>query len=120
NILAHAQCLLWRAKVELGADGGLHWTHFDIPQSQLSELLFGSRIYERDRGFWETCEMPDQAAMDALARQAILGGAPGYSHQFRAVKSSGRTFWLHERVSITRTAEKNWSVVGVTTDITAQ
>ncbi|MES1168463.1 MAG: PAS domain S-box protein, partial [Oleiharenicola lentus] len=99
NILAHAQCLLWRANVELGADEVLHWTHFDIPQSQLSELLFGDRVFERDRGFWDTCQMPDQAAMDALSRKAILGGEPSYSHQFRAIKPSGRTFWVHERVS---------------------
>jgi PAS domain S-box-containing protein len=120
NILEHAQCLLWRANVERGPDDVLNWTHFDIPHSQLSDLLFGERTYQRDRGFWETCEMPDQAAMDVLARQSILGGQSSYSHQFRAVKPGGRIFWLHERVSITRVSEKNWSVVGVTTDITAQ
>src|SRR6185369_3344043 len=40
RILAHAQCLIWRAQVVL-EEGGLQWAHFDIPQSQFSELLFG-------------------------------------------------------------------------------
>ncbi len=120
NILAHAQCLLWRANVELGDDQVLHWTHFDIPHSQLSQQLFGDRVYARERGFWEALQMPDQPEMDSLARQAILGGEPGYSHEFRAIKSSGRIFWLHERVSITPVSEKHWSIVGVTTDISAQ
>ncbi len=119
SILAHAQCLLWRATVVLN-DGVLHWPHFDIPHSQFSELLFGDRVYTRDRGFWDTLNIPEQAEMDARSTGAILGNEPGYTQQFRAINRSGQVFWLHERVSITRVTDGTWSLVGVVTDITAQ
>ncbi|HWA26005.1 MAG TPA: PAS domain S-box protein [Lacunisphaera sp.] len=119
RILAHAQCLLWRATVVL-QDGVLHWPHFDIPRSQFSELLFGDRIFSASRGFWDTLNIPEQAEMNDRSTKAILGDAPGYVQQFRAINSSGRVFWLHERVSITRVTEATWSLVGVVTDITAQ
>jgi len=119
SILAHAQCLLWRATV-VQKDGVLHWPHFDIPHSQFSELLFGNRVYSRDRGFWDTLNVPEQAEMDVRSTQAILGNEPGYVQQFRAINQSGRIFWLNERVSITRVTDDTWSLVGVVTDVTAQ
>ena len=119
RILAHAQCLLWRATVIL-EDGVLKWPHFDIPHSQFSELLFGNRVYSRDRGFWEALTVPEHPEMDARSTQAILGGKEGYAQQFRAINQKGRLFWLNERVSITRVSETVWSLVGVVTDFTAQ
>jgi PAS domain-containing protein len=119
RILEHAQCLLWRATVIKNGDA-LRWAHFDIPQSQFSDLLFGDRVYSAERGFWENMELPDQAAMDTLATRSILDGAPAYTQQFRAINREGRLFWLNERVSITRVADTIWSLVGVLTDATAQ
>ncbi len=119
RILEHAQCLIWRATVIL-EDGVLKWPHFDIPHSQFSELLFGDRIYSPDKGFWENLNVPEQPEMDARSTNAILGGATGYTQQFRAINRAGRVFWLHERVSITQVAEGKWSLVGVATDVTAQ
>lgn len=119
RILAHAQCLIWRARVVM-EDGGLQWTHFDIPQSQFSELLFGQRVYSRDRGFWEKMTLPDEAEMNVRSTSAILNGAPGYTQRFRVINQAGRLFWLHERVSVTKIGESSWSVVGVATDATAQ
>ena len=119
RILAHAQCLLWRATV-IREDGVLKWPHFDIPHSQFSELLFGDRMFSPDRGFWDTLNIPDQVEMDERSTRAILGNAPGYVQQFRAINQSGRIFWLNERVSITRVSDTIWSLVGVVTDITAQ
>jgi PAS domain S-box-containing protein len=119
RILAHAQCLLWRATV-IHEDGKLKWPHFDIPQSQFSELLFGDRVFSPDRGFWETLTIPEHPEMDARSTQAILGGKESYAQQFRAINQAGRLFWLLERVSITRVSDTVWSLVGVVTDITAQ
>ncbi len=119
RILAHAQCLLWRATVIL-EDGVLKWAHFDTPQSQFSELLFGDRVYSYERGFWDTVKMPEQLEMNERSTKAILGGYEGYAQQFRAINKSGRLFWLNERVSITRVADTIWSLVGVVTDVTVQ
>ncbi len=119
RILAHAQCLLWRATVIL-EDGVLNWPHFDIPHSQFSEFLFGDRVFSPDRGFWDTMNIPEQAEMNEHSTKAILGNAPGYAQQFRAINRAGRLFWLNERVSITRVSDTVWSLVGVVTDFTAQ
>jgi len=119
RILEQAQCLLWRANVIL-EDGVLKWPHFDIPQSQFSELLFGDRVFSPDRGFWETMNIPEQPEMDERSTKAIRGGAEGYAQEFRAINRTGRVFWLHERVSITRVTDTRWSLVGVVTDITSQ
>ena len=58
RILEHAQCLLWRATV-IREGESLRWAHFDIPQSQFSDLLFGDRVYSPERGFWEGMKLPD-------------------------------------------------------------
>ncbi|MFZ5494747.1 MAG: PAS domain S-box protein [Verrucomicrobiota bacterium] len=120
RILAQAQCMLWRATV-FDEGGVLKWPHFDMPQSRLSELLFGPhRGFSPARGFWDNLSMPEQAEMDARSAEAIRSGAPDYEQRFRAIARDGRTFWLNERVSITRAGEHLWSLVGVVTDITAQ
>ncbi|HEX2860773.1 MAG TPA: PAS domain S-box protein, partial [Lacunisphaera sp.] len=119
SILAHAHCLLWRATVNL-VNGVLEWPHFDIPQSQFSTILFGDRVFSRNRGFGDTLKIPEQAEMNARSTAAILDGAPGYTQQFRAINREGRVFWLNERVSITPVSEKSWSLVGVVIDVTAQ
>ncbi|MDQ5977624.1 MAG: hypothetical protein QG602_596, partial [Verrucomicrobiota bacterium] len=120
SILAQAQCMIWRATVE-DRDGVLQWPHFDVPRSRLSELLFGSqRTFTEERGFWDELETPDQKQMDEHSTKAIRDNAPGYEQQFRVITKAGRTFHLHELVSITRLGTGSWSLVGVVTDITAQ
>ncbi len=119
RILQHAHCMLWRAKV-VEKDGVLDWQHFDIPKSQVSNLLFGERAYSAERGFWETMTMPEQAEMNERSSQAIRASDPGYVQEFRAIDKTGRLYWLHERVTILRVADKNWSLVGVVTDVTSE
>ncbi len=120
RILANAQCMLWRATV-IEEKGKLHWPHFDVPRSRLSERLFGvRRMFNPERGFWDGLATPDQAAMDACSTRAIHEGDPGYEQVFRVVTPVGQTFHLHERVSITLAKPGTWSLVGVVTDITPQ
>jgi PAS domain S-box-containing protein len=119
RILAHAHCLLWRATV-ISENGVLRWPHFDLPDSQFSQELFGYRVFSPERGFWDNMTMPEQAEMDERSRRAILGGHSGYTQQFQVINPSGRRFWLNERVTITKVTDGSWSLVGVITDITAQ
>ncbi len=120
RILAQAPCMIWRATVE-DRDGVLQWPMFDVPQSRLSEKLFGpARSFSPERGFWDGLEMPDQAAMDERSTRAIRENASGYEQQFRVITKEGRTFHLHEQVSIARARTDGWSLVGVVTDITPQ
>src|SRR6478736_358869 len=58
---------------------GLGWAHFDIPQSQFSNLLFGDRVYSHERGFWENMTLLDQSEMDECSTRAILDGREGYT-----------------------------------------
>jgi PAS domain S-box-containing protein len=119
SIMSHAEWVLWRATVVHDGEA-LQWTHFDVPESRLSKVLFGDRVYSRHKGFWENVEIPEQRSMDKRSTQAIQEGLPGYEQEFRVVTREGRTFWLHERVTITRVSASAWSLVGMITDVTAQ
>jgi PAS domain S-box-containing protein len=68
---------------------------------------------------WSELNVPELAAMNARSTAAIHGGEPGYEQEFRAMRE-GRTYWLHEQVSITRVAPDDWNLVGVITDISAR
>ncbi len=120
RILAHAPCLIWRATV-MEENGELQWPHFDMPDSQLSQQLFGDKwLFSHISGFWDKLEVPDLPEMNLRSSRAIRGGETGYEQQFRVISRNGRIFWVNERVSITQTGDKVWSLVGVVTDVTAQ
>ncbi len=118
KILAHADCLLWRATVTRAGDE-LKWGGFKMPRSNLYPQLFGETEPASDR-LWSLVEVPDLLEMNKRSCAAIVGGAASYEHKFRTINRTGRRFWLNERVSIEQSTPDEWQVVGVITDITAQ
>ena len=118
QILTQADCLLWQARVKKNAAGLLDWSLY-IPQSSLYRELFGNDPSEHPNLMWSELDVPELAAMNARSTTAIHGGAPGYEQEFRAMRE-GRTYWLHEQVSITPVAPDEWNLVGVITDISAR
>jgi signal transduction histidine kinase/ActR/RegA family two-component response regulator len=118
QILTQADCLLWQARVKKNAAGLLDWSLY-IPQSSLYRELFGNDPSEHPNLMWSELDVPELAAMNARSTTAIRGGAPGYEQEFRAMRE-GRTYWLHEQVSITPVAPDEWNLVGVITDISAR
>ena len=118
QILARADCMLWRANVVPQGAGTL-WRSFDLPTSGLYTRLKDAGIIPGDGRLWLKEFVAERPEMDARAEQAILSGAPGYEQEFHVVKDQ-QSFWMHEQVMITAAGPDEWSLVGVITDVTAQ
>jgi len=118
QILARADCMLWRANV-VRQSAGPFWRSFDLPTSGLYTRLKDVGIIPGDGRLWLKEFVAERPEMDARAEQAILSGAPGYEQEFHVVKDQ-QSFWMHEQVMITAAGPDEWSMVGVITDVTAQ
>jgi PAS domain S-box-containing protein len=118
QVLGNADCLLWQARVVGNAAGALDWFLY-IPRSSLYRELFGDDPSEHPSLMWGDLNAPGLAEMSARSTAAIRGGAPGYEQEFCAIRE-GRTYWLHEKVSITAVKPGEWNLVGVITNITAK
>ncbi|HUL54855.1 MAG TPA: PAS domain S-box protein, partial [Opitutaceae bacterium] len=116
QILDRADCMLWRARVT-EADGQFSWL-FDVPASGLQRRIFGSERLVASPTLYEKFTVPEIAQMYVLGSAALQGGAPGYEHEFRIVKPE-RTYWLHERATITPQGPGRWLVFGLVIDISA-
>ncbi|HEU5080855.1 MAG TPA: ATP-binding protein [Opitutaceae bacterium] len=115
QVLGWADCLVWEADVDCTAE---EWSwKFFIHPSGLFHRLFGERVPQHHLGLWYRFNLPDQAEMDARSRDAMLSGKSGYEQEFRVVRDQ-QTSWLRETVTIRRTGQKTFSVVGVATDVT--
>ncbi len=117
QLLAAANCLLWRAEVVRDAQGELVW---DVvaPSSALFRRIFGEApdgvFCQLD---WHRVEVPENRWIDERSKAALLGGLPEYRQDFR-VLLPGRTLWLHEEVTVNRVSPEAWQLTGVVVDIT--
>jgi PAS domain S-box-containing protein len=116
EILKRADCMLWQAQVTENAAGAMDWALY-IPGSILYQELFGKDPSEHPNLMWSELNVPELAEMNARSTDAIRNGLPGYEQEFGALRE-GRTYRLHEHVSITRVAPGRWNLVGVITDVT--
>lgn len=117
EILERVDCLLWHAQITR-ADGRNDWV-FDIPSSGLHRRIFGREAGEKGcRDLYANLKVPELEEMYARSAAALEGGAQGYEQVFRIVKPE-RTFWLHERVSLTPQEPGRWRAFGVIIDISA-
>jgi PAS domain S-box-containing protein len=118
QLLTQADCLLWQARVVENAAGVLDWQLY-IPRSSLYRELFGADPEEHPNLMWSELSVPELAAMNVRATDAIRRGEPTYEQEFRA-RREDRWYWLHEQVSLTRMGPREWNLVGVITDISAR
>ncbi len=116
QILARADCLLWRATVTRDGDA-LHWGGFQMPTSGLYPRLFGDRDPQVGSKLWSFIKVPALAEMNARSRAAVLSGQAGYEQEFCAITLQER-IWLREKVSIQPVGPDGWNLVGVLTDVT--
>ncbi len=119
EILTTADCLLWQARVFSIGPEQLSWVMF-VPPSRLYRELFGYDPPDPPALLW--LEVIDEATNrdnNVRSTQAVLSGAPGYEHEFRAQRGD-RVFWLHETVAIIPVGPGEWRLVGVMTDVTAR
>ena len=119
HLLSAANCLLWRGEARRMIDGGLFWDSV-TSRSVLYQQIFGDPPAGTPcRLDWRRVAVPENEEMDARATAAVLGGAAGYAQDFR-VLLPGRVLWLHEQVTITRTAPEVWRLAGVVIDVSAR
>ncbi|MDD2763806.1 MAG: PAS domain S-box protein [Opitutaceae bacterium] len=116
QILERADCLLWQARVQ-EVDGNFDW-QFEIPASGLKRRVFGGESTLRTGDLYGSLTVPELAEMRVRSAAALRSGAPGYEQEFRIVRP-GRTYWLHERVSIIPQEPGRWRVFGVMVDVSA-
>jgi PAS domain S-box-containing protein len=125
SILERTDCMIWQARVT-EREGKFDW-QFEIPFSGLQERIFGKRAEKnfdgvtgvRTDSLYAGFALPDHAAMTERSHRAFDSGASGYEQEFRLIVGD-RTLWLQERVSITHVGPRQWDLVAVTIDITAQ
>jgi signal transduction histidine kinase/CheY-like chemotaxis protein len=88
-----------------------------IPKSVLYRRIFGRDSGPGVTSLWTKEIVPDMDEINKASQNAMRNGLAEYDQEFRAVVD-GRTFLLHEHVSISRLSETRWNLVGVIVDIT--
>ncbi|HYP17537.1 MAG TPA: PAS domain S-box protein, partial [Opitutus sp.] len=116
RVLAHADCLVWEARVELRPEDW-RW-RFTLYPSGLFLRLFGEDASPHPE-LNDLFNSPDKPEMDRRSREAMENGRPGYVQEFR-VEGRERIAWLRESVAITRQPSGEFWLVGVAIDVTKQ
>ncbi|MBT3267560.1 PAS domain-containing sensor histidine kinase [Candidatus Poribacteria bacterium] len=121
HLVRESKCVLWHCSVE-DVDGRLDWTPLRREEAEFHEFLPLTVLPGQDyHAAWErSVFQEDRVEMDRLADEAIRTGQSEYSQDYRCIDQSGSVRWLHEDVAIERTAEAQWTVHGIVTDITEQ
>jgi len=114
QVLGHAECLVWEAKVTLRRDDW-DW-RMSVYPSGLYRRLTADYSQDGGTGLWYKFEVSEQQEMNRRARDAMERGLSGYAQEFRVCKD-GRTTWLRETVSIRPQDEGHHWLVGVVIDI---
>lgn len=118
NVIARADCLVWRAQVELRDGAPSEWD-FTIQPSGLCELIFGASVPQKSVGLWREFDIPELEEMHERSHEAMRAGKSGYEQVFHILRGE-RPIWLRESVSIKPTGPRQFSLVGVVVNITAQ
>lgn len=123
EMLAGVRCMVWHAIVEdISGKGELIWaTRCLNEESALRwlpiRLLPGKNFAQS----WPTCWFDeDLPILHSDSYNAIMSGAPGYTHEFRCRTENGNVRWIQEDVQIQSTSPRQWVLTGVCTDITAR
>jgi len=116
KILRSADCLLWQAFVSGSPDKPQEWKMF-IPQSVLYRKMFGKDSVPGQNLLWTEAMIPEWDQINRASRSAMTEGRTDYDQEFHVI-IDGKTFCVHEHVSVTKIAPEKWSCVGVVVDIT--
>jgi signal transduction histidine kinase/CheY-like chemotaxis protein len=116
KILQGADCLLWQAFVTGDPEVGQAWTMF-MPQSVLYKKMFGKDSELGQSSLWTQEMVPEWDEINKASKSAMIEGKQDYDQEFHA-NVGGKTFYLHEHVSLERLGPKEWNLVGVVVDIT--
>ncbi len=116
KILKGADCLLWQAFVT--GDPNVHqdWKMF-LPQSVLYKRMFGKDSEVGQTTLWTQEMVPEWDEINRASTNAMIEGKEDYDQEFHA-NVGGKTFYVHEHVSLERLGPAEWNLVGVVVDIT--
>ncbi len=127
EVSQHARCILWHGEVFIPDspdapvdDRGLSW-NIRVSDEQSAQQILPLDVPHGEtyiESFQRSRNAGDEAATHQRAKDAILGGADGYSGEFRCCDRNGVERWLLEAVSIQRRGAGRWYLVGVCTDVT--
>ena len=116
KILKGADCLLWQAFVTGKPDVSLNWRIY-LPPSVLYRRIFGKDSIPGQSVLWTEDMIPEWVEINKTCRQAMLEGKSDYDQEFRVIVG-GKTFCVHEHVSLDKIGPEEWNLVGVIVDIT--
>ena len=116
KILKGADCLLWQALVTGQPDVSLNWRIYLTP-SVLYRRIFGKDSVPGQSILWTEDMIPEWKEINATCRKAMLEGRQDYDQEFH-VNVGGKTFCMHEHVSLDKLGSGEWNLVGVIVDIT--
>jgi hypothetical protein len=116
KILKGADCLLWQAYVTGPANKVQEWKMF-VPQSILYKRIFGKDSLYGQTTLWTEDMIPEWDMINKASRRAMIEGKSEYDQEFHVVVR-GKTFCVHEHVSIDKLGPEKWNLVGVIIDIT--
>jgi len=116
KILKGADCLLWQANVSGPPTAVQDWQIF-LPHSALYRRIFGRDPAPDQKELWNREIVQEYDQMNELSRRALAECRSDYDQEFH-VTFGGRTFCVHEHVSIDVLGPERWSLVGVIVDIT--
>jgi signal transduction histidine kinase/DNA-binding response OmpR family regulator len=116
KILQGADCLIWQAYVTGNPDNVQAWQMF-LPPSILYKRIFGRDAQPGETTLWTEDIIPEWDTIGKAARQAMKDGKTDYEQEYHVV-IGGKTFVIHEHVSIDKVGPEKWNLVGVSVDIT--
>jgi two-component system, sensor histidine kinase and response regulator len=116
KILGNADCLLWQAYVTGSPDKRQEWNMFITP-SVLYKKIFGRESGPAQSTLWTEDMVPEWDTMNKALRKALIEGKSEYDQEFHVI-INGKTFCLHEHISIDKLGPERWNLVGVIVDIT--
>jgi|GEM_PF-2910687 len=112
NVVAHARCILWEARVKKNEKDEYKWTMRIHSSAEMR------KEFDLDHA-WTTQIEPDQLRkMEAVSSAALKGGAKDYQQEFSVFSINGEKRWLKEDVQIQPRADGEWDLFGVAVDIT--
>jgi two-component system sensor histidine kinase/response regulator len=116
KLLKSADCLLWQAYVTGSPDKLQDWKMF-LPQSVLYKKMFGKDSGPGQATLWTEAMVPEWNQINEASRSAMRDGKTEYDQEFHVV-INGKTWCLHEHVSVDKLGPDSWNCVGVNVDIT--
>mgnify|MGYP001766601752 CR=1 FL=1 len=120
QVLTSARCILWHSTVTRDKQGKQEWV-INVSNEDAAEQLLPLKRKpgQKYSDVWHEWIVPeDRASMDQTSAEAMRRDIPGYSQEFRCVRSDGQIRWLSEDVHIQKLDDNHWFAVGVCIDIT--